>query len=69
MSGTSALIMRHKNDINWVMLVNTSTKKSSRIHNDISKTMFNVLHSVNDWPVNDMFDIQPEPETDEFAEL
>lgn len=62
MSGTSALIMRHKNEINWVLLVNTSTIKRSKIHNDISRTMFQALRSVDSWPGNDMFNIEPEPE-------
>ncbi|MBN1116808.1 MAG: beta-lactamase family protein [Bacteroidales bacterium] len=69
MSGTSALIMRHKNEVNWVMLVNTSTRKKSKIHNDISRTMFQALRSVDKWPVNDMFNIEPEPGDDELAEL
>lgn len=58
MSGTAALMMRHKNEINWVMLVNTSTAKSSKIHNDISRTMFSALHSINSWPGNDLFNIE-----------
>lgn len=69
MSGTSALLMRHKNDINWVMLVNTSTPKESKIHNDISLTMFSALRTVKEWPGNDMFDIEPEPTDNEFADL
>jgi CubicO group peptidase (beta-lactamase class C family) len=60
MSGTSALIMRFKNDIDFVMLLNTSTKKKSKIHNDISRTMFNVLHSVKSLPDNDLFSLQTE---------
>lgn len=60
MSGTSALLMRHKNEINWVMLVNTSTKKSSKIHNDVSRTMFKALRTVNEWSGDDMFNIEPE---------
>ncbi|HBH48745.1 MAG TPA: serine hydrolase [Bacteroidales bacterium] len=66
-AGTSALIMRHKNEINWVMLVNTSTKKQSRIHNDISRTMFRALRAVDEWPGNDMFNIEPELEGGELA--
>ncbi len=67
MSGTSALLMRHKNEINWVMLVNTSTKKSSKIHNDVSRTMFKALRTVDEWPGDDMFNIDPEMEN-ELAE-
>jgi CubicO group peptidase (beta-lactamase class C family) len=67
MSGTSALIMRHKNEINWVMLVNTSTPKKSKIHNHISRTMFQALRKVEEWPGTDMFNI--EPEEDELADF
>lgn len=67
MSGTSALLMRHKNEINWVMLVNTSTKKKSKIHNDISRTMFKALRTVKEWPGSDMFNIEPELEEDNLA--
>lgn len=66
-SGTSALIMRHKNELNWVVLVNTSTKKRSKIHNDISRTMFRALRSVDEWPGDDMFNIEPELEDVELA--
>ncbi len=68
MSGTAALIMRHKSEINWVMLVNTSTKKSSKIHNDISRTMFRALRSVDEWPGGDMFNIEPVLFDDELAD-
>lgn len=69
MSGTSALIMRFKSDINFVMLLNTSTSKSSKIHNDISRTMFTALRTVDDWPVNDLFNVQPEENSMEIASL
>ncbi|MBN2484384.1 MAG: beta-lactamase family protein [Bacteroidales bacterium] len=61
MSGTSALIMRQRNDINWVVLLNTTTPKKSRIHNDLSHTMFAALRTVNDWPAVDLFDLEPSP--------
>ena len=66
-SGTSALIMRHKNEVNWVMLVNTTTRKKSRIHNEISHTMFKALRSVDEWPGNDMFNIETELDGVELA--
>ncbi len=69
MSGTSALIMRHKNELNWVMLVNTSTRKHSKIHNNISRTMFQALRSVEEWPSEDMFNIEPEPEGELLSDL
>ncbi len=54
-AGSAALIMRHPNETNWVLMVNTSTKKDSHIHNDISKTMFNALRTVDAWPETDLF--------------
>lgn len=55
LAGTSALIMRNKNGINWVVLMNTSTKGKSKIHNEISKIMFKAVRSVEDWPDYDLF--------------
>lgn len=55
LSGTSALVMRHRNDISWVVLFNTTTKDKSKIHNEISRTMFKALKSVKDWPEIDLF--------------
>ena len=54
-AGTSALIMRNKNGINWVVLMNTSTKGKSRIHNEVSKIMFKAVRSVEEWPDYDLF--------------
>jgi hypothetical protein len=67
MSGTSALLMRTHNDICWVMLLNTSTGRKSGIHNQISQIMFKSLHAVKEWPLDDMFDIEPEPVYSELA--
>lgn len=55
LAGTSALVMRQYNNINWVVLLNTSTMKNSRIHNDISRTMFKALSNIDDWPPYDLF--------------
>jgi CubicO group peptidase (beta-lactamase class C family) len=68
-TGTAALLMRHQNGINWVMLVNTSTKKKSKIHNDISKTMYSILHKVKELPDQDMFIVEPEPEEEFLTTL
>ena len=59
-TGTSALVMRHASEINWVILTNTSTRKESHIHNDISGTMFKAIHSVKTWPDYDLFNYEPE---------
>jgi CubicO group peptidase (beta-lactamase class C family) len=55
LSGTTALVMRHGNGINWVVLMNTTPKKRSRIHNELSRTMFRALRSVDDWADFDLF--------------
>jgi CubicO group peptidase (beta-lactamase class C family) len=55
LAGTSALIMRHKNEIDWVVLLNTSTRNRSKIHNEISRTMFRALRNVQEWPDFDLF--------------
>ena len=55
LAGTSALVMRYKNGINWIILMNTSTKRKSKIHNEISKTMFSAIRSVKEWPSYDHF--------------
>ena len=69
MLGTSALLMRHRNEINWVILLNTSTHKRSKIHNTISHTMYRALRTINQWPNNDMFNIEPEPEGYDLAKI
>ncbi len=55
LSGTTALVMRHGNGINWVVLMNTTPKKRSRIHNELSQTMFRALRSVDEWADYDLF--------------
>lgn len=55
LSGTTALIMRHANETNWVVLLNTTTKKRKRIHNELSRVMFKALHEVDNWPDYDLF--------------
>lgn len=54
-SGSTALVMRHGNGINWVVLMNTTPRKRSRIHNELSRTMFRALRSVDDWAEYDLF--------------
>jgi CubicO group peptidase (beta-lactamase class C family) len=55
LAGTTSLIMRHGNETNWVVLLNTTTSRRSRIHNEISRTMFRALRTVDDWPGYDLF--------------
>jgi len=56
LTGNAALVVRQNNDINWIILVNTSTYKRSRIHSVMSRTMFHAVASVKDWPEYDLFD-------------
>jgi CubicO group peptidase (beta-lactamase class C family) len=58
LTGTSALLVRQSNGINWVILMNTTTWKRSRIHSETSKAMFRAIQSVKDWPEYDLFDYQ-----------
>jgi CubicO group peptidase (beta-lactamase class C family) len=60
LSGTSALMMRHANEINWVVLINTTTKKRSRIHNKLAHAMYSALGSVKKWPAFNLFNYEPE---------
>lgn len=55
LSGSSALIMRQQNGINWVVLTNTSPVNRSTVHREISRTMFTALSQVQDWPTQDLF--------------
>jgi CubicO group peptidase (beta-lactamase class C family) len=55
LSGTTALIMRHANETNWVVLLNTTTSKRKRIHNELSRLMFKSLYQVKEWPEYDLF--------------
>jgi hypothetical protein len=58
LSGTTALIMRHANETNWVVLLNTTNDKRKRIHNELSRTMFSALHQVHEWPKYDLFNFE-----------
>ena len=64
LAGTTCLIMRHNNETNWVLLLNTTTNKRSRIHNEISRTMFSALRTVDDWPGYDLFNQELEIEAE-----
>ncbi len=60
LTGTTALIMRHQNEVNWVVLFNTTTNKRKRIHNELSRSMFTALRQVDKWPDYDLFNFEPE---------
>jgi len=58
LTGTSALLVRQNNGINWIIVTNTTTWKRSRIHSETSRTMFRALAKVREWPEYDLFDYQ-----------
>jgi CubicO group peptidase (beta-lactamase class C family) len=58
LTGNAALVVRQNNDINWIILLNTSTTKRSRIHSEMSRTMFHAVAKINKWPEYDLFDYQ-----------
>lgn len=67
LTGSSALIVRQNDGINWVVMINTSTHKNSRIHRYVSSMMFGTINTVQQWPVFDLFtmdDNHPGPITD-----
>ncbi len=58
LTGSSALIVRQNDGLNWVILTNTSTYKHSRIHRYESSMMFGTINKVNQWPVFDLFSME-----------
>jgi CubicO group peptidase (beta-lactamase class C family) len=58
LSGTTALLMRQENGINWVILLNTSAYKRNRLHSRLSYTMFASVYRTKKWPDINLFNIQ-----------
>lgn len=55
LTGSSALVVRQQDGLNWVVMMNTSTSKHSRIHRYVSGMMFRAVNRVHDWPSVDLF--------------
>jgi len=53
--GSTALTVRQRDGLNWVILLNTSTYKQSRIHRYVSSMMFGAVNRVQEWPRQDLF--------------
>ncbi len=67
LTGSSALMVRQRDGLNWVVLMNTSTYKHSRIHRYVSSMMFGAVSRVDHWPSIDLFSMEldtPNPITD-----
>jgi hypothetical protein len=60
LTGSSALIVRQKDGVNWVVMMNTSTYKHSRIHRYVSGLMFGAVNRVKEWPEFDLFTMEAE---------
>jgi CubicO group peptidase (beta-lactamase class C family) len=58
LTGSSALMVRQGNGINWIIVMNTTTYKKSKIHRESSRTMFRAVNAVRRWPEYDLFDQQ-----------
>ncbi len=58
LTGSSALMVRQGNGVNWIIVMNTTTWKKSKIHRESSRTMFRAVNTVRRWPEYDLFDQQ-----------
>jgi CubicO group peptidase (beta-lactamase class C family) len=58
LTGSSALIVRQKDGINWVIMTNTTTYKKSGIHRYVSAMMFGTISKVQQWPDIDLFTME-----------
>jgi CubicO group peptidase (beta-lactamase class C family) len=54
-SGSTALLVRQRDGVNWVILMNTSTYRESRIQRYTSSMMFSAVNKVKLWPYLDLF--------------
>ena len=67
LTGSSALMVRQKDGLSWVVMMNTSTYKHSRIQRYISSMMFSSVNRVEIWPAIDLFSLEldsPNPITE-----
>ena len=61
-AGTSTMIKHQNNGFTWVVLLNSSTWKSSQFPGEINKTMRKVFNSMSEWPDQDLFNLDlPDP--------
>jgi hypothetical protein len=57
-SGSTALIMRQENGVNWVILLNTSGYKRNHLHSKLSYSMFASVYRTKNWPEINLFEVQ-----------
>ncbi len=57
LAGSTGLIVRQENNINWVILLNSSVYYHKSIHSKLSRTMFAASYRTKEWPnINLFFD-------------
>lgn len=56
-AGTSAMIKHQDDGFTWVVLLNSSTWKSSKFPSEIDRTMRKVFGSMEQWPEQDLFNL------------
>ena len=60
LTGSTALMVRQRDGVNWVIMMNTSTYKHSHIHRYVSGLMFTSVNRVKTWPEIDLFSMREE---------
>ncbi len=59
MAGTSAMVKRSSDGLNWVFISNTSSWKGSLLSSDINAFMHKICTKVKEWPEQDLFNYYP----------
>lgn len=54
LAGTSALVMRQPDGINFAVVLNSSTYSGSRFTTEINKAMKKALSNIEEWPTHDL---------------
>lgn len=57
LAGTSAIVKRLSNGISWVVLTNTTNRKSDYFNGRINYTMDRTLSGLENWPAQDLFTV------------
>lgn len=55
LAGTSAILKRLDNGISWVVLTNTSNRKSNYFNGRVNYVMDKTLSDLEEWPAHDLF--------------
>lgn len=55
LAGASAMMKRKANGISWVVITNTSNRRSGSFHNRINWLMDSQLEKITEWPERDFF--------------